>query len=277
MAQDYRPGDDSVQLNSIEISFLNYLVENANYKEVLFGTSKLLNTPDLLTADQMDSVCFLRGWSFYQLQKSDSAVGYLRKVRRNSPLGEKSKYYAVFNSIYIREFDSADSLLIDKSPGFENLDLLDKGGIYLLKKNLAAFDSIAGSFDFNDYTMAAEQHNLIQLADTLRKYPKKSGVLAGVMSAVVPGSGKVYTGKTAQGIAVFLETAALGLAATEYYVKKGPQSAGFIVFGSLFTFFYIGNIWGSALSVHVNRTEFYERIDNNIMVDLHVPLRRIFD
>jgi len=139
------------------------------------------------------------------LQKSDSAYAYLSKVKRSSPLGEKSKYYAIFNSIYSRQFNRADSLLREISPGFENLDQLNKGGMYLLKKNISAFDSIARAFNFKDYTMAEEQHDLLQLADTLRKYPKKSGVLAGVMSAIVPGSGKVYTGKTAQGIAVFLE------------------------------------------------------------------------
>jgi hypothetical protein len=238
-----------------EIRFLQHLSDQGNNRDVLFGTSQLLQLSNDLRDPQQDSVCFLRGWSYYQLKTADSAI----------------VYYAGF-------FDAADSLLrADTTEFLKNLNVTDRAGIALLRKDLVAFNRLSPSFNLEDYTLSTEQKNLLQVADTLRRYRKKSGAVAGIMSAVLPGSGKVYAGKTAEGIAAFLETAALGVAAAEYYYKSGPESAGFIVFGTLFSFFYIGNIWGSALAVKVNRTEFYERIDKNIMVDLHIPLRRIFN
>ena len=146
----------------------------------------------------------------------------------------------------------------------------------MLEKDIPTFDSLAKSFDYSFYAISEEQKSLKLYADTLRNYPKRSAVVAGVLSAIIPGAGKVYSGKLGQGLAAFLEIAALGGATAEYYFRSGPESAGFIIFGTLFSLFYVGNIWGSALSVHVNRNDFYQRIDNNIMVDLHIPLRRIF-
>jgi hypothetical protein len=274
-AQEINLADTAVQE---EIRFMQHLSNQGNNRDVLYGTLQLLQYPEVLHNTLKDSVCFLRGWSFYQMKTADSAFVYFDKVSRSSALGNKSFYYGIFNRIYAGFLDEADSLLLnDTTVLLRNLNLTDRAGIALLKKDLNAFDRLSPSFNLDDYTLSAEHKNLMLMADTLRRYPKKSGAVAAIMSAVLPGSGKVYAGKTAQGIATFLETAALGVAAAEYYHKSGPESAGFIVFGTLFSFFYIGNIWGSALAVKVNRTEFYERIDENIMVDLHVPLRRIFN
>lgn len=248
------------------------------YQDVLYGISGLRNFSEEIPESLRDSVHYLEGWSHYQLKAADSAAACFGRVGRTSLLGDKSFYYGIFNRIYGRHYAAADSLLAaDTVTRYEGLKNLDRAGIALLQKDLSAFETYADKFRKDDYTIASEQSDLLRIADTLRRYPHKSGFLAGAMSAVIPGSGKVYAGKTGQGIAAFLEIAALGLAAGEYYYKSGPESAGFIVFGSLFTFFYIGNIWGSTLAVRVNKADFYERIDNNIMVDLHLPLRRIFN
>jgi hypothetical protein len=59
--------------------------------------------------------------------------------------------------------------------------------------------------------------------------------------------------------------------------KDGVSSPRFIIYGSLFSLFYIGNIWGSALSVKIKRQEFNEKIDEQILFDMHIPLRTLFN
>ena len=78
---------------------------------------------------------------------------------------------------------------------------------------------------------------------------KKSGVLAGFYSAAIPGAGKLYAGKKRQALNMFILNAALGLQTLESYQKAGPNSARFIVFGSLFSALYISNIYGAVKSV----------------------------
>jgi hypothetical protein len=127
---------------------------------------------------------------------------------------------------------------------YQSLTNLNLAALALLEKDLPAFDSLAKSFDYSFYAISEEQKSLKLYADTIRNYPKRSAVVAGVLSAIIPGAGKVYSGKLGQGLAAFLEIAALGGATAEYYFRSGPESAGFIIFGTLFSLFYVGKYLG---------------------------------
>ena len=113
---------------------------------------------------------------------------------------------------------------------------------------------------------------------------KKSPALAGLMSAVIPGTGKIYAGYKGQGLAAMITVGILGVSAAESYFrpfdrsgKKGYKSPEFIAFGSLFTIFYVGNLWGSVLSVKLAREHELREINDEILFDMHIPLRRIFN
>lgn len=113
--------------------------------------------------------------------------------------------------------------------------------------------------------------------DKLRGFRHRSPVLAGVYSALVPGLGKWYAGKKKQGIAAFLPVIGLAALTYEAYRKDGVKSARFIGFGTLFTIFYVGDIWGSTLAVKIRRNEFNKEYDNKILFDMHIPLRNFFN
>jgi hypothetical protein len=273
-------GQDTGITHSVydEVRFVEYLSARMMDGDALVITNRLLNSSSGLSSYTLDSLYYFKAWSFYKLMQADSAAAYFPKVQSPPELALKSNYYGIFNSIYVYDFSSAAELLrkdtTEQMKEFRNFNL---SAIALLQKDLKSFDSISHGYTYTKYQFAEEQRNMLKYADTLRKYSAKSPWVAGALSAIVPGLGKIYAGKTGQGIAAFLEIAALGGATAEYYFRSGPESAGFIIFGSLFSLFYIGNIWGSALSVSVNKNDFYKRIDNNIMVDLHIPLRRVFN
>jgi len=113
--------------------------------------------------------------------------------------------------------------------------------------------------------------------DRLSSFKHRSPVLAGFYSALLPGAGKWYAGKKKQAIAAFLPIISLAAITYESYRKDGVKSARFIGFGTLFSIFYIGDIWGSTLSVKIRRNEFYKEYDNKILFDMHIPLRNFFN
>jgi hypothetical protein len=273
-------GQDSGNTHSVydEVRFVEYLSSRSMDRDALVISNRLLNSSAGLSSYTLDSLYYFKAWSFYKLMQADSAAAYFTRVQSSPELTLKSFYYGIFNRIYVYDFSSAAALLkkdtTEQIKEYRNFNL---SAIALLQKDFDSFDSLARGYSFTKYQFAEEQKNMLRYADTLRKYSTKSPFVAGTLSAIVPGLGKIYAGKTGQGIAAFLEIAALGGATAEYYFRSGPESAGFIIFGSLFSLFYIGNIWGSALSVSVNKNDFYKRIDNNIMVDLHIPLRRVFN
>ena len=61
----------------------------------------------------------------------------------------------------------------------------------------------------------------------------------------------------------------------ENYIKDGWKDPKTIIFGSLFGLFYIGNIWGSVLSVHVVNNEINNEINRQILFNKDIPLQRI--
>ena len=90
----------------------------------------------------------------------------------------------------------------------------------------------------------------VREADTLlieyQSLPEKSEVMAGILSAILPGAGYAYAGELATG---FMSLAVNGafIAATWTALAQGLEAVG-ILAGGVGLPFYIGNIYGSALA-----------------------------
>jgi putative membrane protein insertion efficiency factor len=82
--------------------------------------------------------------------------------------------------------------------------------------------------------------------------PQRSGTVAGALSAVIPGSGQMYAGRTADGVRHLLFNAALILTTVSF--ARGEHVPAAILTGSLALPFYLGNIRGaSATARRFNR------------------------
>lgn len=92
--------------------------------------------------------------------------------------------------------------------------------------------------------------------------PYKSPVAAGILSALIPGSGKIYTGQISEGITSFLLN---GLFAFMSYnnFQNNHNVRGWI-FAGVTALFYSGNIYGSAASAQIYNAridyEYAERV-----------------
>lgn len=103
-------------------------------------------------------------------------------------------------------------------------------------------------------------------------YKKKSPLLAGAMSAVIPGSGKIYAGDLRSGVSTFLVVGALGLMAAESWKKLGGKDWRTITLTSIFGLFYTANIYGSAVSVSVIKQTYEDAQKATLLFDLRIPL-----
>lgn len=95
-----------------------------------------------------------------------------------------------------------------------------------------------------------------QVIEQSKHVKHRSGFVAGAMSAIVPGSGKVYTGNWKDGAISLIMLSATSFQAIRGYNRNGFDSAKFWIFGTLSAGFYLGNIYGSAKSAQkFNRTK----------------------
>jgi hypothetical protein len=263
---------------SDKVKFAAYLVKN-NLNDDFFTLLKSEVKDSSNTQTTKDSLNLLAGHAFYQTANKDTAVIFFNKVNTNSPIyGE-----ACFNSGYIlaetgsyNESRKQVEEYTPANPAEKELKQLHLAGVALLIRDTSTFSAIAKAFPLSSSTYSFEENKLKELYKDITAIPKRSGFLAGTMSAIIPGLGKIYAGEVRQGLTSFIPVTILGLQAFEAYNKAGFNSVRFYASAALFSVFYIGNIWGSVLSVSVKRNEINNEINDQILFDLRIPVQRLF-
>ncbi|MFC2111156.1 hypothetical protein ACFLQ5_01750 [Bacteroidota bacterium] len=256
--------------------FFNYLIENKLYNDAIQHT-KLFNFEDLRTK-QKDSIFFFKGYSFYNLHQSDSSFYCFQNLSDSSSFCFQSKLLSYKSFIEENRFSDAKKVLLRFSPSTKTLSEITKlnlAGIALIERDYLEYEKQIRSLEILSSNTEYKVQNLDEKYSELLSVKKKSPFIAGTLSGIVPGLGKVYAGKPKQGLSSFLAVTTFGVQAFEYYKKKGLKSSGFYVFGTLFTVFYIGNIWGSALSVKIVQDEYDYEINNKILLDIRIPVESI--
>ncbi|MCB9235616.1 MAG: hypothetical protein H6581_28425 [Bacteroidia bacterium] len=104
----------------------------------------------------------------------------------------------------------------------------------------------------------------------------RSPAVAGLMSAIVPGSGKIYAGNTFSGVVTLITSATLGLQAWEGWHKsdrkfRDPQ---FIIYGAAFLGYYTANIFGSIWQTKKYNVRLQTDFHQQVAVLLVVPLEQ---
>jgi hypothetical protein len=105
--------------------------------------------------------------------------------------------------------------------------------------------------------------------DILKKIRKKSPLLAGLMSAAVPGSGRIYSGRVKEGLISIASFMATSFLAYEGFKDQGIKSFRGWLFGSVGVLLYIGNIYGSVLSARMTN----QKIDDNYQKGIEISLK----
>lgn len=95
----------------------------------------------------------------------------------------------------------------------------------------------------------------------------KSPVLAGVLSALIPGLGKIYTGNISDGITSFIFTGALTWLAVDNF-NAGHNTRAWI-FSGLAAYFYAGNVYGSVSSAYIYNAEYKYQLKKEIKLYLN--------
>ena len=111
---------------------------------------------------------------------------------------------------------------------------------------------------------AGEKLVRFSLKGTELKY--LSPALGGIMSAVIPGSGKVYAGRFLDGLQAFTVVVAPAYNAYYHFVKNGTRSVQGWIWAAVASYFYLSDIYGSAKAVK----EYNEMLKLNL-IERYVP------
>ncbi len=259
-----------------EISFARHLMGRGHFKEALFVLEDLKPEKN----PQKDSLNFLLGRILYGQKDLETSARYLTKVSNESPFFHQSLFFAAYNHAYLNNTNISGELLF--STDFSSdarliyMRNFQYSGLALLDRDMESFQKIRKKLNNEFFLTQAEEKNFISYYEQIKNYPQKSPYLAGFMSMLIPGAGKIYAGKTSEGIANFLYTGALLATTYDLYASFGAENPFFIISAIVSGIFYTGNVWGSMVAVKRVQNEFNYEIDQRILLDMHIPLRKLF-
>ncbi len=230
--------------------------------------------------NQKDSAHFFLGHLYFRQKLLTQSVDHFDKVGYSSPsLKNESLFFGILGNSYLGNFNNAKQQVLKIETSESNLNelkLVELAAVNLLDNQFKSFDSLMSQANRNHYLFESHYENLEFHKGKLERSAKKNGLTAGVLSALVPGAGRIYVEKTGQGIYQLVITTLLGLQTWESYRKDGTNSARFIIYGVLFSSYYISNIWGSVLGVKFYKNEINKTVGNAILLDMHIPIRTLF-
>lgn len=259
-----------------EIKFMDYLVNNRLFDDAIL----LSKTFNISECPDSDSILFLKGWSYYNLKQLDTAATTLLKVNENPHVFLKSRFFASYCLAHIGDVESGHRILTEltlTNSMMSELKNTQLAGYSLLQRDMDSYEQYSSSFTKSYYALTENQITLNTLHSDIVKFKRKSPLLAGVLSAIIPGAGKIYAGKVGSGISNFFTVGILGAVTYESYSKGGLSNPKTVIFASLFSIAYAATVYGSVYSVKAYRDEFNQQMDQRILFHIHIPLRNVFN
>ncbi|MBN1210938.1 MAG: hypothetical protein JXA92_00025 [candidate division Zixibacteria bacterium] len=104
--------------------------------------------------------------------------------------------------------------------------------------------------------------------DTL---PFKSKFLSGTMSALVPGLGKIYCKRTADGVYSLILVGLSAWQAYDGFEEDGTESVKGWLLGTIGAVFYLGNIYGSVIAAELYNYRVKDDFVQGFRIDITLP------
>ena len=220
-----------------------------------------------------DSLSYLRGLALFDDRQFQAADLWLSEV--GGHLKDPALFYANVAKIHLdRPFDALAALARYDGPNPE-FAALQNAGLAIITGNKSMYGDMEAGFTYSDYRLSESEKALKELSAVMDRRQKSPWLAAG-LSAILPGAGKIYAGKTGQGVASMLAVGSLAAITAEQWKHNGPGNWRTLVAGSLCAVFYIGNIYGSWFSVSIQQQELKDETKALVIYNLTVPLHGFF-
>lgn len=131
----------------------------------------------------------------------------------------------------------------------------------ILQDNYKTANELLKNIKPEEHKLALEYKNLAEEAIAIKR---KSPALAGVMSAIVPGTGRFYARDWKDGIVSLFFVSAMTIQSVRGFNKSGINSTRGWIYGGIGFGFYLGNIYGSVVSAKGYNKKSHQKIRSRI-------------
>jgi hypothetical protein len=250
---------NSSDLNSPEnvLLFADFLFCEKDYLRAVEEYEKYLSVIN------NDTAAFQIGLAYLNMTNYKKAKDKFSLLFKSNSFSNESRIF-YFKSIFLdKDFDELHSHYSNKNiiqPEEKIYEIFLKQYYFsnLFKENeLPEKNNFITAFGEN------EKSEIISFYERKKNPPHKNPLTASLLSAIIPGAGKIYAGKTGDGITAFLATSLLAFLSYNNF-ENHHNTRGW-VFAGLASFFYAGNIYGSAAAAQLYNAEIRYKFENDLI------------
>jgi tetratricopeptide (TPR) repeat protein len=261
------------------LKFGDFLYQQADYLRAASEYQRFLY---MHNPDQNHRIFYKIGQCFYNASRPDDASEYFQKAAE-CPYNEALQDSALFahaSALYFSgqtdEFQNTMNSFSHHTVGSDRkiqLVLLQTG--FHIKnedwKKAHTFlnQSISEISDEDKNSLST----MVRLTERGLSPPNKSPFLAGFMSTLIPGTGKMYAGRWSDGIFSLLLISGTSWLAYEGFRDSGISSFKGWLFGGLSLFFHTGNVYGSVKAAQITNRFHKETLQNDVEKYLTLTIR----
>lgn len=278
-ATDIYGSTQTTSIHSPELAeeFANFLLDNEEFNLASIEYKRLLLKLKATDGDvRTDSLELKLGFCYNKLgdlPRSRELFQYLSKNTDNSEIREFCYFSMAYCDFKLGLYNESLSLLTALSPGYSS-----KNETYFHWLTLNAGNRLAlGEWNIAEKIISDLETNYGQyeITASFRKaqidklnWSDKSPLLAGSLSAIIPGLGKIYSGKMVDGLTSMVLIGFTAYNAHRGFSKNGSGSIRGYFYTSLGAVFYLGNIYGSYIAVKVDKEIRKDKFENTLKIEL---------
>jgi len=246
---------DSIDYNNPQNirKFADYLYSQGDYLPAIGEYQRYL-----FTKPKDDNQVWYRiGLSYRatgQIDKALNTFNWILKKQPSSQLANTVYYQVAFSYFLTNKYEKAIEFLTKtnepKSRQLIGINLL------MLKRWDSALD-LFNQLELENLPTDVRESNAVyqRLAVNGKHLPRKSPILAGCLSTVIPGTGKIYNGRAADEFYLLITIGLSSWLAYDGFHQNGVSSVKGWTFGIVASVFYLGNIYGAVIASQIHNQQ----------------------
>ncbi|MGE5364300.1 MAG: tetratricopeptide repeat protein [Bacteroidota bacterium] len=234
---------DNIYSESSRLKFANYLFKNHDY---LRAIGEYKSVPGY---EKRDTLLFRIAYSFEAVKDYPQAEKYLESIDSTGRLRDAAAFGLLRLALLKGDIDE-NIKWSNRYPELfrtDSVQMLMNTELLLHDKSLPRQDKFVRPFPPALRPAASE------LFERRMNPPYRSPWTAAIMSAVVPGSGKIYSGRIAEGITAAIVNGLLIYGAYDNF-RAGHDFRAWML-SAAGGWFYLGNVYGSAAAAKLYNAE----------------------
>ena len=271
----FAAAEESIEYYSPENirKFADFLYEQGDYLRAIGEYQRYLfyRPQESETINYRIAVCYRFGG------KSAQAIQSFQALLRTYPESQYTSriYYQIGATYFLMDrYDQSARFLSDTLPRITDRQQHAEaeqliGLSYLMQKRWSEAGEIFKGLQGADIIRVREKAAVYNIyAENGEKLPTRSPFFAGLLSTVVPGAGRLYTGRLADALNTLFTVGLTGWQAYDGFRRDGLASVKGWTLGTLCGVFYVGNIYGSVISARVYNRHITDEFLATLFIEL---------